>query len=249
MTEEQRLEALGERLRAVPTVMPSPAAKIRGWNLVAASIERSTPAPKPGRSLRRLVLACAAVTVLLVASAVAASANSLPDSPLYPVKTALEQFRGSLAFTPSARLSYHLDLAGTRLTEAEAMIASHRVDLAGQSLSAMTQQLDDAASVVSAEVQTDPVLGAGMESRLEQAITVHDAQLAQLQGEVTNSQALAAIAAARDGAQQALQEAGGAGNGNGPHASSGGQGQPSQQGQGQGQNAKGAATPHPTPKK
>lgn len=240
--EAQRLESLAERLRAVEPVVPSPAAKIRGWNLVAASLEHS-PARRTSRgSLRRLVLAAAAVAVLLVAGAVAASANSLPDSPLYPVKGALEQLRGGLAFNPSDKLTYHLDLARTRLTEAEAMIARHRVDLADQALQAMAEQLYDAAAVVGAEEQSDPALAADLQNRLLQAITVHQAQLASVQGHVTNPTAKAAIQHAIDRAQQALNQATSA---TGNHGSgSNVQGQP-----GQGQANKGSATPHPTPKK
>lgn len=249
--EGRRLEGLAERLRSVQPLMPSPAAKIRGWNLVAASLERSTVRPR-GSSMRRLVLAAVAVAVLLVAGGVAASASSLPDSPLYPMKTALEQLRGTFAFTASDRLAYHLDLAQTRLTEAEAMMASHRIDLAAQALGAMELQLDDAAAVVATQQQADPVLAAGLQSRLQQAITVHDAQLAQLQGQVSNPAAIAAITDARARAQQSLARVNGAtnnGNNGNPNPGGGnGQGQPSQS-QGQGQSNRGVPTPHPTPKK
>lgn len=238
-SEPQRLEALAERLRAVEPVMPSPVAKIRAWNLVAASVERSTSVRAPARSGWRLVLAGGAAAALLAAGGVAASANSLPDSPLYPAKGALERAEGLLAFSAPDKLSYHLNLAQTRLTEAEAMIAGHRLDLAEQALGAMNQQLQDAADLVNSE-QDLPAVAADMENRLEQAIAVHDRQLAGLQGEVTNPTALQAIAKARDRAQQALQtvtnNAGGNGN----------QGNASGQGQGSG---KGSATPHPTPKK
>src|SRR6202011_1585022 len=49
-----------------------------------------------------------------VAGAGAASANSLPDSALYPLKGVAERVRAVFAFTPSDRLTYHLDLAQTR---------------------------------------------------------------------------------------------------------------------------------------
>jgi hypothetical protein len=236
-SEAQRLEALAERLRAVEPVMPSPVAKIRAWNLVAASVERSTSVRSPARSPWRLALAGAAAAVLLAAGGVAASANSLPDSPLYPVKGALERAEGVLAFSPTDRLNYHLDLAQTRLTEAEAMIAGHRLDLAEQALAKMNQQLEDAAAVVSSE-RDMPAVAADMENRLEQAVTVHDQQLAGMQAEVTNPTAQQAIARARDRAAQALIILQAGANGN--------QGNTSGQGQGSG---KGSATAHPTAKK
>jgi hypothetical protein len=238
ISESQRLESLAERLRSVDPVAPSPAAKIRGWNLVIAAVERSSSGRSPSSSLRRLILAPIAAVVLVAAGTLAASANSLPDSPLYPIKGALEQARGALAFNASDRLSYHLDLAQTRLTEAEAMIASHRIDLANRALSAMDDQLQNAADVVGGAKQSDPTLGSALQNRLQEAIEVHDAQLEGLQGQITNPTAQAAIAAARDRASQELQQL------NKGTAT----GQDNRQGQGQGQNPRGSPSPHPTPK-
>ena len=239
MNEMQRLEALAERLRAVEPVMPAPAAKIRGWNLTLAAVERSTSKGSSRSSVRRLVLAFAAAAALLVVGAVAASADSLPDSPLYPVKGAVEQARGLFAFSPADKLNYHLELAQTRLREAEAMIARHRVDLADKALAGLNQQLDAAAQVVTTEVQTDPAVAADLENRLQQAIATHDRQLAGLQANVTNPTAQSAIATARDRAAQAAQQAAGA-------SSSGNHGTVSS---GKGQGNSNSATPHPTPKK
>jgi Domain of unknown function (DUF5667) len=239
--EVQRLERLAERLRSVDPVMPSPGAKIRGWNLVLAAVEQSASVRSRSHPVRRLVLAAVAAAVLLVGGAVAASADSLPDSALYPLKSMVENVRGALAFSPSDKLAYHLDLARTRLTEAEAMIARHRLDLAGQALSGLTDQLNEAALVVQAEKQIDPALAASLENRLIQAIATHDQQLAGLQGQVTNPAAVAAITQARDRAAQALQTAAQPASSNGgvkPSTS------PSAKGQGNGA----SATPHPTPK-
>src|SRR6202165_6205670 len=65
--------------------------------------------------------------VRLVAGAVAASADSLPDSALYPLKGVVENVRGALAFSPADKVRFHLDIARTRLIEAQAMIARHRL--------------------------------------------------------------------------------------------------------------------------
>ena len=226
------MEALAERLRIVEPMTPSPAAKIRGWNLVSAAVQQSATVRSGSHSVRRLVLATVAAAVLLVGGTVAASANSLPDSALYPIKGVVEQVRGALAFSPSDQLTYHLELAQTRLTEAEAMIARHRLDLASQALSAMDDQLGDAAALVKAEKGTDPALAADMENRLLQAIATHDSQLAGLQGQVTNPAAQSAILRARDRAAEAVQVA---------KAPNGNSGNPSP-------NGKDSASPHPTPK-
>lgn len=203
--EVQRLERLAERLRSVDPFVAPPGAKIRGWNLVLAAVEQSTAARSRAHPIRRLVIGLVAAVVLLVAGAFAASADSLPDSPIYPLKGVLENVRGALAFSSSDKLAYHLDLAGTRLTESEAMIARHRVDLASQALSALGAQLYDAALVVQAEKQTDPAVGAAMERRLSQAVAAHDTQLASLLGQVTDPAAVSAITKAREGAARALQ--------------------------------------------
>jgi len=241
--EMERLERLAERLRSVDPVMPSPGAKIRGWNLVLAAVEQSATARKRTHPVRRLVLAAVAAAVLLVAGAVAASADSLPDSALYPLKTVVENVRGALAFSPSDKLAYHLDLARTRLTEAEAMFARHRIDLADQALGSLNDQLNAAALVVQAEAQSDPTLAASMQDRLVQAIGTHDQQLAGLQGQVTNPAAVAAITQARDRAAQAVQTA------NKPASPNGGgkpSAAPTTNGNGKGPGP--SATPHPTPK-
>ena len=241
--EMERLERLAERLRSVDPVMPSPGAKIRGWNLVLAAVEQSATARKRTHPVRRLVLAAVAAAVLLVAGAVAASADSLPDSALYPLKGVVENVRGALAFSPSDKLAFHLDLARTRLTEAEAMIARHRIDLADQALGSLNEQLNDAALVVQAETQSDPTLAASLQGRLVQAIATHDQQLAGLQGQVTNAAALSAITQARDRAAQALQTA------NKPATPNGGakpSAAPTSNGNGKGPGP--SATPHPTPK-
>lgn len=232
--EVQRLEALAERLRGVDPAVPSPATKIRGWNLVLAGVQQSATAHTRAHSVRRLVLAAFAAVVLLVAGTLAASADSLPDSPLYGLKGVVEQARGALAFSPSDQLRYHLDLAQTRLTEAEAMIARHRVDLADQALNALGYQLAQAGLLVQMEKQRDPALGADMENQLEQAIATHDRQLAGLQGQVTNPTALSAITLARDRAAAALQTAA-ASTGTGGNANGKGTGN-------------GTTLPHPTPK-
>jgi hypothetical protein len=205
--ELQRLERLAERLRAVDPVISSPSAKIRGWNLVLVAVEQSSTVRSGAHPVRRLVLAAVAAVVLLVAGALAASADSFPDSPLYPLKGVLETARGALAFSPSDQLAYHLDLAKTRLTEAEAMIARHRVDLAGKSLNALDDQLKSAALVVKAVKQADPPAATRLADQLRQAVATDDRQLADLEGQVQNPAAAGAIMQARQRAADALKAA------------------------------------------
>ncbi len=205
--EERRLERLADRLRAVDPFVASPGAKIRGWNRVLAAVEQSATVRSRSHPVRRLVVGAVIAAVLLVGGSLAASADSLPDSPLYPLKGVLENARGALAFSPSDKFAYHLDLARTRLTEADAMIARHRLDLAGRALNGFDDQLTAASLVVQAEKRTDPTVAADMENRLRRAIATQDEHLQDLQGQVTNPAAVDAITRARDRAAHALPSA------------------------------------------
>jgi hypothetical protein len=201
----QRLERLAERLRAVEPYVPPPGAKIRGWNLVLAAVEQSTAVRSRRHPVRRLVIGLAVAAVLLVAGAGAAAADSLPDSPLYPLKGVLENVRGALTFSATDKVTYHLDLARTRLTEAATMIARHRVDLAAASLKALDDQLRSAALVVQTQRQADPTVGARLQGRLRQAVATDDQQLADLQGQVQTPATAGAIVQARQHAADALE--------------------------------------------
>jgi len=203
--EVERLERLAERLRTVDPFVAPPGAKIRGWNLVLAAVEQSTAARARAHPIRRLVIGVVAAAVLLVAGALAASADSLPDSPIYPLKGVLERARGALTFSAGDGLAYHLDLARTRLTEAEAMISRHRMDLAGTSLNALDDQLKSAALLVQTERQGNAPSAARLQDRLRVAVATDDRQLADLQGQVQTSAAAGAIVQARQQAADALK--------------------------------------------
>jgi hypothetical protein len=76
------------------------------------------------------------------------------------------------------------------------MLDADRLDLAEAALQSYEADLADAAA--EAEQAGSPSDQALLENRLQEAIQVHDAQLANLQGQVTNPDAVAAIQAARD---------------------------------------------------
>jgi nucleotide-binding universal stress UspA family protein len=196
-TEMDRFERLAERLQGMPPVTPDPATRIRAWNLVSARLAGG-PVAAPARRFRPFRLAtalAAALAVLLVGSAVA-SAQSLPNSPLYSIKRFDEGLRLALTVGAPTRFSYHLELARIRLVEAQAMVDADRLDLAEAALQSYEADLAEAAA--EAEQAGSPADQALLENRLQEAIQVHDAQLANLQGQVTNPAAVAAIQAARD---------------------------------------------------
>ncbi len=207
IAENERLERLAERLRAVDPMVPSPAAKIRAWNLVSAEVQKPATGRLRARSTGRLVLAGLAAAALLVAGTVAAAADSLPDSVIYPVKGTIEAIQARFAFSPQDQFNYHLSLAHTRLREAEAMFARHRVDLADQALAGLQQQLSGASGAVREIRTTDPAAADSLQRELAKAVATHDNQLAGLQGQVTNPNALDAITNARNQAQLAVADA------------------------------------------
>lgn len=195
-SEMERLDRLAERLRALPAADPGPATRVRAWNLVSARLT-ATPAAGMHRSrpLRLVAALAAALALLLVGSAVAA-AQSLPNSALYPVKRFDENLRAALTFGSQPQFSYRLELAGTRLQEASAMLEQGRLDLAEASLGSYQADLAEAAAL--AVEAGSPNVTALLGSWLQEAIEVHDAQLALLQGQITNPEAQAAIQEARD---------------------------------------------------
>ena len=220
-TELQRLERLAERLRSLEPALPSPQARIRGLNLALAAV-RTPQGARRQRSAGRFLLALAAAGAVLIVGTVAASADALPDSPLYPVKGLVENARGLLLFSPADRVNYHLELAGTRLREAEAMFGRHRDDLAEQALAGLAVEIKDAGTDINSLSASDLQAATQEEGRLEEAIQSHDAQLAGLQGNVTNPQALSAIQTARDRVQQTLSQTRSTVNSKGNPSNSGG---------------------------
>lgn len=105
----------------------------------------AAPAPYIVRAGVSLVLVGA-----LVAGATVASADSLPDEPLYAVKTASEQLRLALAQTPEDRAAVWLSMAEHRLTEAERLALAGREPEALVATSAYGTQLAEAAAELAA---------------------------------------------------------------------------------------------------
>jgi|Deesub1362A_J573_1020465.scaffolds.fasta_scaffold02930_3 hypothetical protein len=82
------------------------------------------------------------VAILLFLSTLGiASAKSLPDSTLYPVKRGMERLRGGLIFTSSGKASFELSLAEERLKEAEEMEKRGEEGLAREALSDMKEHI------------------------------------------------------------------------------------------------------------
>lgn len=101
-------------------------------------------------------LVVAVVILSLVAGATAASADSLPDEPLYGLKLASEHVRLSLARTPADRAAVELSLAERRLAEAERLAADGRESAALVSSSAYGEHLANAAAELASVERLEP---------------------------------------------------------------------------------------------
>jgi hypothetical protein len=120
------LLAVAAELRRMAQMQPSPefrrAAKAR--LLVAAVQRRAEPAQRPAawwRSWSLRFAAAAAAVIVLAVPALSASADSLPGSPLFPIKRAMEEARLRLAPDAAAQAQVHLDIARARLRELETL--------------------------------------------------------------------------------------------------------------------------------
>ncbi len=93
--------------------------------------------------LMRMV-AVLAIFFLLGGGTVAASAASLPDSFLYPVKIAAERAELALTFGEREKAELYLRLAERRLEEAQRMVAEEKVGATKKALSLMNEHLEGA---------------------------------------------------------------------------------------------------------
>jgi hypothetical protein len=100
---------------------------------------------KPAPYAVRLI-AVAAICFAIVAGAAVASADTLPDDPLYSVKIAGEEVRLGLALNAGDRAAVQLSIAEHRLAEAESLAMSGREDDALVASSTYSQQIAEAAA-------------------------------------------------------------------------------------------------------
>ncbi|MCB8982681.1 MAG: hypothetical protein H6659_02545 [Ardenticatenaceae bacterium] len=132
--QADRAAFLAEANQLLPTaVSPGPLARLNDW--IVAALPRfghQNIRQKESNTMSSLILkAAVALTIILGAAggtAVSAAA-SLPDSPVYPVKIALEDARLALANDPETAVALHTDLAAERLREMEQLaLADHVPD-------------------------------------------------------------------------------------------------------------------------
>lgn len=111
---------------------------------------------------RAWAVGVAAILVVLLtgASTVAASADAMPDHPLYPVKLATEQVKLSFTFSDTSKAELHAQLAETRAGEIEVMAnrgKTEQVTIAAERLANHLEQANNViAKVEAVKAETAP---------------------------------------------------------------------------------------------
>lgn len=146
-------------VRAVPLPTPSSTFRItarqrllktaeaRGRNRMAF-VERVTGI----KDILMRVAAVILIVILVGSGAVAASARSLPDSPLYPLKIAMERVQLVFAFDDYSKAQLHLKFAKNRLNEIMLLVAQGKEEGLNTALSEMNNEVEK----VQAMVETIP---------------------------------------------------------------------------------------------
>lgn len=146
-------------LAALAPARPTLADRVYAFFLVIGK-----PAPVLVRGL-----AIALIAAGLLGGATVASADSLPDDPLYALKLAGEQLRLAVAVSPEDRAAVELSIAEHRLDEAERLATSGREDDAIIATASYGSSLADAAAELATVEQSDPGTS-GLVAQLQTAL-------------------------------------------------------------------------------
>jgi hypothetical protein len=160
------LAVLSRHLEAALPAAPAPAFRARLQaqlqTELADSHVRAARPPLWARWLPRLAAATMAL-IIVSATAVAASAASLPGDALYPVKRAAENVRLLLSWGPAAAAAIQMDIAAARLAELRAL--QERGAGTDPALVAAVVAAHDAARAAASQ-SDDPALQAQVEARI-----------------------------------------------------------------------------------
>src|SRR5688500_6015560 len=133
----------------------------------------------------------------LVATASVASADALPDEPLYGLKVASEQVRLALAQSPEDRAAVRLSMAEHRLAEAERLAVAGREPEALVAASAYGTQLAEAAAEL-ASIERLEVSGPTIVARLRERLADQQTRAADIAERLRTGTASAQSAPAFD---------------------------------------------------
>jgi hypothetical protein len=131
--------------------------------------------------MRRMVVGMAAILIIVFGSGTAyAAQGALPGEVLYPVKVYVnEQVEGALAVSDQAKISYHTQIAETRLVEAETLANEGRLDATTSAeLEANVQSHVTEATAIAAKIESaDPGDAVDTSVVLDSSIAAHTAIL------------------------------------------------------------------------
>jgi hypothetical protein len=113
-------------------VSPGPLVCLKGW--IAHQFPQKPPTLTLQRKEQRRISALLVKAILILSMAfgsaggtAALAANSLPDSPLYPAKLAMEQTRLNATTDPAEQAALHMILAGVRVQEMNRLALADKV--------------------------------------------------------------------------------------------------------------------------
>jgi len=201
---------LGGLAPSGPTADPAFRLRARNRMLAAAAgrrrARRWNPLGALPRPAARLAFAGALAVAVLVGglTSAAASANSLPGDPFYPIKLGVERAQLAITFDPAARARLHGQFADVRLSEAQRLVAAGRV----QDGVRQVDQYDTAVAQFN-HALAGTTFDAAAIAELRRFMTDHeasaDASLQSLAGSLAaggDSQAAAAVTRTRSHADQ-----------------------------------------------
>jgi len=178
--ELEPLLLLALELRSMPRVLaPESLRTTRRPLFIGREVPRVAPwyARAWVPSLARIA-AGVALALLLLGGTVAASASSLPEEPLYPVKLVVENARLALTSDPRSRAELEIQFAARRLEEVEAAAQQGRVTAVERGLALYERQLEVAVQRIgttgNAPPTTDPVIETSLARQQEQLAEVYD---------------------------------------------------------------------------
>ncbi len=154
LAQAQRVDAL---LRTLPMLHSTPAQDAALRRRVVAS-RPAAPRTSAGWYWRPQMawLVIVIVVAALIGSTGAVAGQSLPDTPLYPLKLAGEQARGWLIWDATGQAEWQLARARTRLDEINRLVAQGRLP-SEQTLARLQQQLASALASTSRTPLSDIV--------------------------------------------------------------------------------------------
>jgi hypothetical protein len=149
-----------QNLKAMPIARPRSHVQQAGWQrfLGEAIALRRARQPRPAFRLWQPLAAAASLVLMLFlagGATVYAASNSLPDSPLYPVKLATEEARLWFVFDEDDRAGILLDQSETRMTEIRKLVQQGK-PVKGNVLSAMRGRMTRATDIINEPGRDNP---------------------------------------------------------------------------------------------